>query len=289
VPFDPRLLASTVRGWGNRISPAILEGSQALYAEFHEREPYSGVNVTRDIAYGAHERQRLDLFFPQSQPACAAALVFVHGGGFVGGDKKRPGTPYHDNIALWAARHGLLGVNMTYRHAPVFPWPSGAEDVAAAVQWLRAHLGRGAPDRIYVMGTSAGAVHVAGYVAQSAFHAEGGSGLAGAILLSGLYDVETAERNKLLKSYFGEDPARYAERSALKGLIESPVPLMFGLAEYDPPDFECQALQLLNAYYERHRRWPRLVRLMGHNHFTATLHLNTPDDCLGRQILAFME
>jgi hypothetical protein len=30
------------------------------------------------------------------------------------------------------------------------------------------------------------------------------------------------------------------------------------------------------------------VRLLGHNHFTATLHINTPDDWFGRQILDFI-
>ena len=290
--FDPRELAAKVRELGNRLSPAVLEGAQALYAPFHESEPYTGVRVTRDVAYGAHERQQLDLFEPQPHSANRAApvVVFIHGGGFVGGDKKRPGTPYHDNVALWAVRHGLVGVNITYRLAPAFPWPAGAEDVGAALQWLRDNLEAygGDPGRIHLMGTSAGAVHAAGYLAHPAFHPASGAGLAGAILVSGLYDMETAERNPLLKVYFGADPARYAERSPLNGLMEARVPLMFALAEHDPNDFERQALQLVNAFHARHGRWPRLVRLMGHNHFTATLHLNTPDDYFGRQILDFI-
>ena len=290
MSFDPRQLAAEVRALGNRLSPAVLEGSQALYAPFHEREPYAGVRVTRDIAYGTHERQRLDLFEPQPTSRTAPVLVFVHGGGFVGGDKKRPGTPYHDNIALWAVRHGLVGVNITYRLAPAFPWPAGAQDVAAVLQWLRDNVKAhgGDPGRITLMGTSAGAVHAATYMAHPAFHPAGGTGLAGAILVSGLYDIETAERNQLLRVYFGEDPARYAERSSFNGLMESRVPLMFVLAEHDPNDFEQQALQLVNTFHSRHGRWPRLVRLMGHNHFTATLHLNTPDDYFGRQMLDFI-
>jgi hypothetical protein len=63
------------------------------------------------------------------------------------------------------------------------------------------------------------------------------------------------------------------------------VPLLFGVAELEPPDFERQAHRLIGAYLERHGHWPRFVRLMGHNHFTATLHLNTEDDTLGRHIL----
>ena len=290
MSFDPLRLASRVRDLGAVISPAVLEASQALYTPFHEHEPYRGVRLTRDIAYGGHERHRLDLFQPETAREPAPVLLFVHGGGFVGGDKKRPGTPYQDNVALWAVRHGLIGVNMTYRYAPAFAWPSGAEDVAAALAWLRANVADhgGDPARLCLMGTSAGAVHVASYVAHPAFHPTGGIGVAGAVMLSGLYNLATAQRNELLKVYFGEDPARHEERSSIRGLVAANIPLMFALAEHDPPDFERQALELVNTYCEQHGRWPRFVRLMGHNHFTATLHLNTPDEYFGRQILDFM-
>ncbi|MCC6472169.1 MAG: alpha/beta hydrolase [Burkholderiales bacterium] len=291
MSFDPRALAARVRELGNRLSPAVLEASQALYAPFHEREPYAGVRVTRDLAYGGNERQRLDLFEPLELPAGRAlpVLVFVHGGGFVGGDKKRPGTPYHDNVALWAVRHGMLGANITYRLAPGFAWPAGAEDAGAALAWLRKNVQDrgGDPERMFLMGTSAGAVHAASYAAHPAFHPAAGAGIAGAILVSGLYDLETAQRNALLRAYFGEDPARYAQRSTLAGLLASRVPLLFALAEHDPDDFEAQALRLVGAFHARQGRWPRLARLMGHNHFTATLHLNTPDEWFGRQVLDF--
>jgi acetyl esterase/lipase len=288
--FDPRAIAGAIRHLGSVISPAVLDASQALYAPYHEQEPYSGVRVTRDIAYGSHERQRLDVFEPAQGTRHAPVLLFVHGGGFVGGDKKRPGTPYHDNVALWAVRHGLIGVNMTHRLAPDFPWPAGAEDVAAALAWLRANVIRhgGDSSRIVLMGTSAGAVHAASYVAHAEFHPEQGPGTCGAIFLSGLYDMATAERNSLLRTYFGRDPGEYASRSSLPGLVEASIPFMFTLSEFDPADFERQALDLVNAVYERHGRWPRFARLLGHNHFTSTLHLNTPDDYLGRQILDFI-
>ncbi len=292
MSFDTHEFAAQVRLWGNTLSPRLLEDCQALYAPYHESEPYAGMCVTRDLAYGDHERQRLDVFQSDSIAGTRAALVFVHGGGFVGGDKKRPGTPYHDNVALWAVRHGMVGVNITYRVAPAAPWPAGAEDIAAALNWLRTNAAEYgiAADRLWLVGTSAGAVHVASYVASPNLHASGGTPeIAGAIMLSGLYDIETAERNSLLRAYFGKDTALYRERSSLYGLIETRLPLMFGFAEHDPADFEAQTLQLVNAWHQRHRRWPRLVRLMGHNHFTATMHLNTPDEYLGNLILDFMK
>jgi triacylglycerol lipase len=279
-----------IRALGRTIEPAVLEAAQKIFTPQHETEPYAGVRVQRDLAYGAHERHRLDVYAPDAAGAPRPVLVFVHGDGFTGGDKKRPGTPYQDNVALWAVRHGMVGVNITHRLAPDFPWPAGAEDIAAALAWVRANAAahRGDPARVFLMGTSAGATHVACYLAHAAFHGANGAGLAGAIMLSGVYDLENTEPRESIRAYFGADRAAYAARSPLRGLVDAAVPLMFVLAEFDPPEFERQALGMVTAFAARHGRWPRFVRLMGHNHFTATLHLNTADDYLGRQIAEFV-
>ncbi|MDR0359045.1 MAG: alpha/beta hydrolase [bacterium] len=295
MAYDVLEITRRIAALGDEMSPDAIAGSQAIYAPLHEREPYAGVRVRRDAAYGAHERHRLDVFEPEDAGAPEGGgrpvVVFVHGGGFVRGDKHTPGTPYNDNVALWAVRHGLVGVNMTHRLAPEFPWPAGAEDVAAALAWVRAHAGEhgGDGDRVYLMGTSAGATHAASYAAHRAFQPADGPGLAGVILLSGVYDLTAFSAEERAVAYFGPDSEQYAERSAIQGLLEEQAPALFVIAEFDPPRFADQALRLINAYVKRHGRWPRFLRLLGHNHFTATLHLNTPDDSLGRHLLTFIE
>ncbi|MQA87927.1 MAG: alpha/beta hydrolase fold domain-containing protein [Streptosporangiales bacterium] len=293
--IDLGAIARRIGELGTAVSPSVLEASKAIYEPFHEREPYRDVRLTRDVAYGAHPRHRLDVFEPSDAPEGGPlqqrpVLLFFHGGGFVGGDKNHPGAPYNDNVALYAVRHGLVGVNVTYRLAPEAGWPAGAEDVAAALAWARANIAAhgGDADQLYLMGTSAGAVHVASYLSHPEFHLPGGAGVAGAILASGAYDLTTFDPDRTAV-YLGEDRARLAERSSIRGLVDGEVPVLYVLAEFDPPAAERQALQLLNAYWERHGRWPRFLRLPGHNHFTVTLHLNTPDDAFGRQILAFIE
>ena len=287
MQFDLAQVTQRVRALGTEISPDSIAGTAAIYAPFHEREPYREVAVTRDLRYGTHDRQRLDLFVPQSAASPRPVLLYVHGGGFVGGDKRTPGTPYQDNVALWAVRHGLLGINMTYRLAPQFPWPAGAADVAAAVAWARAqvHNYGGDPARIVLLGTSAGAVHVASYLAHREFHAKEGPGVAAAALLSGIYDLVRAPRNAMHEAYFGKDEATSRKASTLTGLIETAIPLLFVVTEMDPAFFQAQAQLLVDAWFARHGRWPRLTNLIGHNHLSSTMHLNTPDSVLGDRLL----
>jgi triacylglycerol lipase len=277
-----------IRRLGREILPAV-PGSQAVYAGQHETEPYEGVQVVRDVSYGPHARHRLDVFEGQDGLRGKPVFIFVHGGGFVGGDKRIPGSPYNDNVALWAVRNGMVGINITYRLAPEFGFPSGSEDLAAAVAWARANAPEfgGDPDQIYILGTSAGAVHVANFVAHRPFDAAR-AGVKGVILLSGVYDLEATAPDGMNKAYYGEDVSRYGRMSALPGLVESPIPILFVLTEFDPEMFERQALRTIEAWVARHGHWPDFVRLMGHNHLTSTFHLNTKDDYLGTQILAFM-
>jgi acetyl esterase/lipase len=290
MPFDVLEISRRIRALGREIQPAI-EPTAALYAPFHEREAYRGVRLSRDIRYGADERHRLDVFAPEAaQGPEVPVLLFVHGGGFVGGDKHVPGSPYNDNVALWAVRHGMIGVNMTYRLAPAHRWPAGAQDVGAALAWVSAKIAShgGDPRRVFVLGTSAGAVHVASYIVQRSLHPPAGPGIAGAILLSGIYDLSVAARNPMHVAYFGEDQAQYVRASMRAGLLETSVPLLFVVTEMDPAEFQQQTLAMLQALLAKHGRLPGFAYLPGHNHLSSTMHLNTPDTYLGERIRDFI-
>ena len=286
-PDLAKRLAESLAAIGRVIDPP---GTRALYAPLHGPTPGADVQVARDIQYGPHPRNRLDIF-TTGQPGAVAKPVFiyVHGGGFVRGDKQDPGTPFFGNIGAWAARHGLIGVNMTYRLAPEAVWPAGAEDVGAAVRWVRAHIAKfgGDPARITLMGHSAGATHVATYVAQLALHGADGHGLAGLIISSGIYDVGAYPQNPNQDSYFGADRSLHAERAPLSGLPRSAVPLLLIHAELDPPAFG-QQVETLREALTRAGRPPRIVRLAGHNHLSGIYSIGTADTAMSGAILDFI-
>lgn len=284
----PPELAAKIAEFGRVIDPAK---SAPLYIPLQEKEPYAGVKVLRDVRYGPDERNLLDVFSAESAGAPRPVLIYVHGGGFVAGNKRAPDSPFYDNIHLWAVRHGMVGVNMTYRLAPAATWPSGAQDVGRAIAWVMANIGAhgGDPSRVYLMGNSAGATHIADYLSQVALQKPGDQRIAGAILLSGVYDLTTFELRGDLKPYFGEDVARYAERSSIDGLLKSSVPLLVSQAEYDPVPFERQARQLRDALCNSARGCQTFVVLDKHNHLTQVQSINTADTTLTRHLLRFIK
>jgi acetyl esterase/lipase len=270
----------------------VIEVTQtnAIYAPLHPAEPYAGVSVTRDVAYGPHARNRLDIFAPDKRDGARPVLMFVHGGGYVRGDKHNPGGPFFDNIALWAVRHGMIGVTINYRLAPQATWPSGAQDVAAALAWLRANVAGhgGDASRIFALGSSAGANHVATYLAFPDLHPAGGAGLAGAILQSGSPFDTTVFDMTPYTDYFGADPARYPAQSPTPGLLKTPVPLMLVQAGLEPPGIEHESINLDAALRRAHRPATTLV-LKTHSHISAMNAIGTADTELTDQVLAFVK
>jgi triacylglycerol lipase len=161
--------------------------------------------------------------------------------------------------------------------------------VGLAVKWVREVIGGygGDPRHVYLMGHSAGAVHVASYVAFPEFQRVGGTGLAGAILVSGLYAFDRMKPGKPELTYFG-DKAGSGEVSSLPGLLAAPVPLLVAHAGLDPQNFIDQAKLLSEALCAR-GNCPRFVELAPHSHMSEVYAINTSDRSLWEPLVEFMK
>jgi acetyl esterase/lipase len=279
----PAEIASTLREIGPRIE---VERTAELYVPLLPKEPYAGVLLARDLAYGPHERNVLDVFTSSDRGEGKPVVVFIHGGGFQRGAKHAPGSPFFDNIGLWAVSHGLVGVTVNYRLAPEFQFPSGIEDVTRLVGWLKAHIAEygGASDKIFLWGHSSGAAHAADYIAQVA-RSNATPAIAGAILTSGFYDL--GHEVSVWKAYYGEDVSRYAERSSLPGLLQTPTPLLVTDAELDPEMFQTEA-ERLTAQRAQIGKPVLRVYLHGHSHISETYAVGTEDESLSGPVLEFV-
>ena len=271
--------------FGNEIGPASLEGVQALY-DAEQRALAEQVRVTNsDMAYGDHSRQRLDVYAPQRTSGRAPIFVWVHGGGFLRGDKGDSERWPNAHAGRFAARAGFLGVVINYRLAPDNQWPAGGADVGLVLDWLEAHAAQygGDPDRIVVAGTSAGAVHVATHI-----QLRPDTPAKGAVLLSGLYGITPYSDVRDL-AYYGEDESLHAGRAPLSAVVGTQMPLFVACSEFDPPRFQAETIGLLQRRLERHGRLPRSHIGSGHNHFSLAYHLGTSDTRLGDEIISFVD
>jgi triacylglycerol lipase len=272
-------IPESIRDALSRMGKVVNPPSTAeIYAPVNEHEPYAGLCVERDVPYGPHARQLLDIFTLDTADAVRPILLFIHGGAFTKGDRRIGNSPFHDNIAIWAARHGLIGVNMTYRLAPEYDWPAAQYDIRQALEWLWKHASEwgGDANQIILMGHSAGAAHVAQYLAFPKFHTSHGPAIGGAAMLSGIYDPSTAECNPPLRAYFGDDALQYPEMSTLSGLALSDIPQLYAFAELDPDDFIKQAQQLGRSL-RKSGRDQVIYELKEHSHMSEIFAINTRD------------
>ena len=138
--------------------------------------------------------------------------------------------------------------------------------------------------KIFLSGHSAGAAHIASYLA-----ANPKTPVRGAIFCSGVYDAMRMEPSPRHLAYFGEDPLLRAERSALDGLIASKVPLLVASAEHDPQKFQVQYRLLIDALMDRRGRLTPGMCLAGHTHFSTVFHLNAIESAFSAMLLSFIE
>ncbi len=281
----PPAIEAKLREIGHKVDG---RATAEIYAPLQPKEPYAGVSLTRDLKYGPDERNVLDVFTSPDKGKGKPVLVFVHGGGFAMGAKHTAGSPFYDNVGLWAEKQGMVGVTINYRLAPAHKFPSGIEDLTKLVSWLKSHIADygGDPNKIFLWGHSAGASHVGDYVAHVA--REGMKpGIAGAILTSGFYELPKDEVS-IWKSYYGTDISKYKEMSSLPWLVKSSTPLLVTNAELDPESFKPQTTLLVDKLKEAGKP-VHYVYLKGHSHISELFAVGTSDHTLSDPVEFFIE
>lgn len=113
-----------------------------------------GVTQVCDISYGAYPKwNQLDVYFPEGAELCPV-IVNIHGGGFVYGTKE-----VYKRYCMDLARRGFTVVNINYRLAPRWKFPTPMEDIHNAFIWL-VEQGKdfhADTNNIFMVGDSAGA------------------------------------------------------------------------------------------------------------------------------------
>jgi acetyl esterase/lipase len=147
-----------IAGWFVMMAIAGL-----LFAQPRWRNLFKEITVHNDLPYleQAGPSQMLDLYLPVGVKTPLPVVIFIHGGGWIGGDKK-------DTPSALLAKNGFASASINYRLASEAKYPAQLEDCLSAVEWVKAHAGEYHLDvnRIAVWGGSAGG-HLTALVALS--------------------------------------------------------------------------------------------------------------------------
>jgi acetyl esterase/lipase len=287
----PDELAAQLRALGTGFN---LPQVQALYAPLLAQQVRDGVERSADEAYGPDARQRLDVYRHAADGGGRPLVIMLHGGGFIRGDKAQ-----RENFGIWGAREGCVVVVPNYRLAPAACWPSGPEDVVAVWRWARQNataLGAD-PERIVLMGESAGAAHVAAASLCRRFQPADWQ-IAGAVLLSGPYNARLEGRARTQfgiaspdprnEAYFGSEPAAWDAASIVDHVDAAPFPLLIAYAERDLLQMQVQAGELFARLVSQHGFAPELHRWREHNHFSPGYSFGTADQSVSGPVLSFI-
>jgi len=234
------------------------------------------------VRYGPRPEQLLD-FFPAGRE-CAPILVFVHGGYWQ--EVSRHESAF---MALDLVPRGISVAALGYGLAPAYTLPEIIAMVADGIRWICRNTGRlsGAPGAVYLSGCSAGA-HL---IAMSLLDEPGWSrcgmrssdAVGGAILLSGVYDLEPIRRTYVNEPLgLDEDTARAC--SPVHNLsADAFPPLIVARGENETDEFGRQQADFVTAVRALGGRVTDFVAPF-RNHFDLAFDLGVPETPLGGSV-----
>lgn len=269
--------------------------SEALYAQYNNRGMIDAqvladikadqerradavrANISRaeiDIAYGAHERERLDLFLPGAAGK-PPLFAFIHGGYWQWNDKT-----HFAFLTEQLVPAGAAFANIEYALCPGVTLAELTAQIRRAVIYLWRHAGDYGydPDRIVVSGHSAGGHLTAMMMAtdwRTVEHTLPRQIIAGGLPISGIYDLEPIRLTPL------NDAVRLdkAGARALSPMFMPPqpdAPMAIAVGGAESAEFHRQAAELASG-------WARLgiatevLTAPGRDHFTILNALTEPD------------
>jgi arylformamidase len=235
-------------------------------------------------AYGPSAIEGLDIF--RTDRANAPVNIFVHGGAWL----RNRAADYAAQAELFVragAHHVLLDFsNVTDCGGDLVPM---VEQVRRAVTWVyrNATSFGGDPKQLYLSGHSSGA-HLAGCVLTTDWTKAGlpADLLKGALLVSGMYDLEPVRLSKR-SAYVKFTDAMVEQLSAMRHLDRLTTPMIVAYGTCETPEFQRQTRDF-HAAVAALGKPIELLLAEGYNHFEIIETLANPYGLLGRAVLAQM-
>jgi acetyl esterase/lipase len=314
------LLASHLRGLGAAhevraaLAPLALVADSDVSTLHGLRRPFRmkrrGVEWIRDLEYGATlpgdkgRRNLLDVVRPSTPGVLRPALLQIHGGGWVIGDKREQGQPLMSHLA----GRGWVSFAINYRLSPRATFPDHIVDVKRAIRWIREHAAEyGAdPDFLCVTGGSAGG-HLTALAAVSGNDPRFQPGfesvdtrLAAAVPFYGVYDfldrfgirgtqkMEPFLARTVLKCTPDENPELWEAASPIAHVSAEAPPFLLVHGTHDSLVWIDEMRAFQKALTEKSRQPVLALELEGAQHAFDTFHSPRSAHAV-RAVTAFLE
>jgi hypothetical protein len=300
---------------GTEIS-GVLPRTFELYVPLLLKQANAIKSTKREsFSYGKLSRQQLDVYTPSRLTSPETrVLIYLYGGGMVRGDKIMSNVPegvLYANIGHFLAeRLGCKVVISDYRlmsHGAKFP--SGGEDVALTVQWVKDNLADRTtkPLDLYLMGHSAGGMNVSTYLFAEDFASSRqeilgqtatGLKLRAVVLVGVPFHFEQAlpYRKEMLHDYYGDDIAGRSSFGLMKAAKTSgalaamnEVSFLALTGTLEPRD------EIMVPNEDFVKEWPgdnlTTRSMQGHNHISPVMSLATgikTEEEWGEQVVDFL-
>lgn len=212
----------------------------------------STVKSLKNVAYGHHAKQMMDVYFP-SKPLAdqknAPLMVMVHGGAWSIGDKNNT-TVIKNKVDYWGQR-GWIFISINYRLVPEATVQQQTQDVAAALIYIQNHASdwHADPTQLVLMGHSAGA-HLVSLLSTrpSWLIAQPRVWRTTIALDSAAYNIEKIMQTRHARFYdqaFGTQPSNWKALSPVLQIHQS-LPAFLAVCSTIRPDQPCiQAQQFI--------------------------------------------
>jgi acetyl esterase/lipase len=236
-----------------------------------------------DIPFGQTAKQRLDVYLPAKPVKNAPVLLFLHGGGFMEGDRAHYGF-----VARPYAEKGIITVVSGYRLAKRgVPYPAQSDDTKAAIAWIHQNIARfgGDPGSIFLSGHSVGATLAADVSFDRSWMQQAGVprvAIKGIAAISGDYDLSPGENVD-----YAPTAELEAKASPLRRVAD-PAPLAVVAAGTNEGKMRASAEELQQKLAAKGVD-SRLLVLEGADHKDTVLALGDPGSSLSAAVLEMIE
>ncbi|WP_083383289.1 alpha/beta hydrolase [Planococcus halocryophilus] len=239
-----------------------VSGSAAFSAPPNFHEITKRVTVVKNLSYHDSPNSLLDIYYPKEAVDSMPVILWIHGGGYVGGSKES-----RQDYAMSLANAGYVVANIDYSLAPTALYPGPVVQANEALAYMKIHASQygGDMERVFIGGDSAGA-QISSQIAALISNVELANNMAiqpaissnqlqGALLLCGIYNMDTLRTTAFpnidffLTAYTGAEPfesfAKIDELSTVQHISSDFPPVFITAGDADP--FVSQSIELVDV------------------------------------------